>query len=62
MRSLVLVFACMCLALPAQAQQQGEPVRLKEVPNPTLLKGVMPDLPKGLCSRRGCAPSPFDQA
>ncbi|MBO1909101.1 cupin domain-containing protein [Microvirga sp. 3-52] len=47
MRSLVLVFACICLALPAQAQQQGEPVRLKEIPNPTLLKGVMPDLPKG---------------
>jgi quercetin dioxygenase-like cupin family protein len=47
MRSLVLVFACMCLALPSQAQQQGEPVRLKEVQNPTLFKGVMPDLPKG---------------
>ncbi len=47
MRSLVLVFAGMCLALPAQAQQQGQPVRLKEVPSPTLLKGVLPDFPKG---------------
>src|SRR5215218_7527625 len=39
MRSVVLVSACLCLALPAQAQQQ--------VPSPYILKEAMPDFPKG---------------
>jgi quercetin dioxygenase-like cupin family protein len=47
MRSLVLVFACLCLAVPARAQQQGEPLRLKAVTGPSLLKGFMPGIPKG---------------
>jgi quercetin dioxygenase-like cupin family protein len=42
MRSIVLVFACVCLALPARAQQQGQPAS-----SPYLLKEVMPDFPKG---------------
>jgi mannose-6-phosphate isomerase-like protein (cupin superfamily) len=42
MKSVVLVFAGMCLALPAQAQQQGQPA-----PAPYVLKEIMPAAPKG---------------
>ncbi len=42
MRSVVLVFACAGLALPVQAQQQGQ-----QAPSPYILKEALPDFPKG---------------
>ena len=42
MKSMVLVCAAAFLALPAQAQQQGQ-----QAPSPYILKEPLPDLPKG---------------
>lgn len=42
MRSVVLASLCLCLALPAHAQQHSPPA-----PSPYILKEALPDFPKG---------------
>ena len=46
MKNPVLLLACLCWVLPAQAQQQGQAIRFEAVPSQGLFKGAMPDLPK----------------